>query len=173
MLPNRNSCDRGRLHDFLSSYGGRNGFLRPVRRPRQRNASRRSIVKTRYGRVSLLGWQSVVGSGAEMCTRSVVCDLTPEREWKAALRSARRFQRFFCQRAGRQRATRPVWSLRGGEPRARRVVRHRAQGSDRTKADRLVNEEDRSGIAAKLAATAEGQSNANRSRISIAHPRET
>jgi len=107
-----------------------------------------------------------------MCTRSVVCDLTPEREWKAALRSARRFQRFFANapvgsalldRSGRfEEANRALGELFGIEPKD--LIGRKLIG--------LVNEEDRSGIAAKLAATAEGQSEREPIEISIAHPRE-
>ncbi len=48
---------------------------------------------------SLQAWlsQSTVGSGSELRTRSVVRDLTPERQWESALRRSReRFQRFFA-----------------------------------------------------------------------------
>ena len=54
--------------------------------------------KSRTGR-TLQAWlsQSTVGSGAELRTRSVVRDLTPERQWESALRRSReRFQRFFA-----------------------------------------------------------------------------
>jgi two-component system, cell cycle sensor histidine kinase and response regulator CckA len=55
------------------------------------------LVKTCLGRI-VPAWigENVVGSGDERRTHSVVCDLTPEREWKAALNSARRFERFFA-----------------------------------------------------------------------------
>src|SRR5207253_525987 len=55
-------------------------------------------LKSRDGTV-VQAWigQSIVGSGAELRTRSVVRDLTPEREWEIALRQSReRFQRFFA-----------------------------------------------------------------------------
>jgi two-component system cell cycle sensor histidine kinase/response regulator CckA len=56
------------------------------------------VLKSRDNR-TIHAWigQSIVGSGAELRTRSVVRDLTPEREWEAALRLSReRFQRFFA-----------------------------------------------------------------------------
>jgi two-component system cell cycle sensor histidine kinase/response regulator CckA len=56
------------------------------------------VLKSHDGR-RVHSWigQSIVGSGAELRTRSVVRDLTPEREWEAALRLSReRFQRFFA-----------------------------------------------------------------------------
>src|SRR5262249_3876873 len=55
------------------------------------------LLKPRQGRI-VPAWigQSIAGSGPELRTRSVVCDMTPEREWKAALRLARRFPRFFA-----------------------------------------------------------------------------
>jgi len=163
-----------RLHDFLSSVPvGATASSDPFGDPGSRTHRGEVLLKTRQGRV-LPAWigQSVVGSGAELCTRSVVCDLTPEREWKAALRSARRFQRFFANapvgsalldRSGRfEEANRALGELFGIEPKD--LIGRKLIG--------LVNEEDRSGIAAKLAATAEGQSEREPIEISIAHPRE-
>ncbi|HJU16350.1 MAG TPA: PAS domain-containing protein [Stellaceae bacterium] len=51
------------------------------------------VLKGHQGRI-VHAWigQSVVGSGAELRTRSVVRDLTPEREWETA---RERFHRFF------------------------------------------------------------------------------
>jgi two-component system cell cycle sensor histidine kinase/response regulator CckA len=82
-----------RLHDFLleppagaapwDPFGGED------------EAARRGeiVLKGRQGRI-VHAWigQSVVGTGAELRTRSVVRDLTPEREWETA---RERFQRFF------------------------------------------------------------------------------
>jgi len=163
-----------RLHDFLSSVPvAGTASSDPFADPGNGTHRGEVLLKTRYGRV-LPAWigQSVVGSGAEMCTRSVVCDLTPEREWKAALRLARRFQRFFANapvgsalldRSGRfEEANRALGELFGIEPKD--LIGRKLIG--------LVNEEDRSGIAAKLAATAEGQSEREPIEISIAHPRE-
>jgi two-component system cell cycle sensor histidine kinase/response regulator CckA len=55
------------------------------------------LVKTSLGRI-VPAWigENVVGSGDERLTHSVVCDLTAERERKAGLSSARRFERFFA-----------------------------------------------------------------------------
>ena len=86
------------MHDFLSSVpGAGTASSDPFGEPGNGTHRGEVLLKTRQGRV-LPAWigQSVVGSGTELCTRSVVCDLTPEREWKAALRLARRFQRFFA-----------------------------------------------------------------------------
>src|ERR1700761_6907452 len=54
-------------------------------------------LKTCEGRI-VPAWvgQNTIGSGADIDTQSVVCDLTPEREWKAALRSLERFRRCFA-----------------------------------------------------------------------------
>jgi two-component system cell cycle sensor histidine kinase/response regulator CckA len=82
-----------RLHDFLleppagaapwDPFGGAD------------EAARRGeiVLKGRQGRI-VHAWigQSVVGAGAELRTRSVVRDLTAEREWETA---RERFQRFF------------------------------------------------------------------------------
>jgi two-component system, cell cycle sensor histidine kinase and response regulator CckA len=114
-------------------------------------------LKTRHGRV-VPAWvgQNVVGSGAELHTQSVVCDLTPEREWKAALRSLERFRRCFANapvgialldRSGCfEQANRAVADLFGATPQSlkgRRLID-------------LLNPGDRDRIAAKLAAAASG-----------------
>jgi len=131
------------------------------------------LLKTRQGRI-VPAWigQSVVGSGAELRTRSVVCDLTPEREWKAALRLARRFQRFFANapigsalldRSGRfEEANRALGELFGVAPQD--LVGRELIG--------LLNEEDRDGITAKLAAAADGRTERDPIEIRIARPRE-
>jgi two-component system, cell cycle sensor histidine kinase and response regulator CckA len=131
------------------------------------------LLRTRQGR-TVPAWigQSVVGSGPELRTRSVVCDLTPEREWKAALRLARRFQRFFANapigsalldRLGRfEEANHALGELFGVAPEeliGRELVS-------------LLSEEDRTGIAAKLAAAADGRADRDPLEIRIARPRE-
>jgi two-component system cell cycle sensor histidine kinase/response regulator CckA len=131
------------------------------------------LLKTRQGRI-VPAWigQSIVGSGAELRTRSVVCDLTPEREWKAALRLARRFQRFFANapvgsalldRSGRfEEANRALGELFGVGPRD--LIGRELIG--------LLNKEDHHGIAAKLAAAADGRTERDPIEIRIATPRE-
>ena len=56
------------------------------------------VLKGRQGRIIYASIsQSVVQAGEDLRTRSVVRDLTPEREWEEALRLSRqRFQRFFA-----------------------------------------------------------------------------
>jgi two-component system, cell cycle sensor histidine kinase and response regulator CckA len=56
------------------------------------------VLKGRQGRVfTALITQSVVRADESLRTRSVVRDLTPEREWEEALRASRlRFERFFA-----------------------------------------------------------------------------
>jgi two-component system cell cycle sensor histidine kinase/response regulator CckA len=115
------------------------------------------VLKTRQGRI-VPAWigQNIVGSGTELHTRSVVCDLTPEREWKSALRSFERFRRCFANapvgialldRTGRfEVANRAVSELFGTTPqylKGRQLIE-------------LLNTEDRDRIAAKLAAAADG-----------------
>ncbi len=115
------------------------------------------VLKTRQGRI-VPAWigQNVVGSGAKLRTRSVVCDLTPEREWKTALRSFERFRRCFANapvgialldRTGRfEEANRTVGELFGATPqylKGRQLIE-------------LLNAKDRDLIAAKLAAAADG-----------------
>src|ERR1700730_14301182 len=164
-----------RLHDFLSSVPvAGTASSDPFGEPGNGTHRGEVLLKTRQGRV-LPAWigQSVVGSGAELCTRSVVCDLTPEREWKAALRLARRFQRFFANapvgsalldRSGRfEEANRALGELFAIEPKdliGRKLID-------------LVNEEDRCGMAAKLATTAGGQSEREPIEIRTAGRRES
>ena len=131
------------------------------------------LLKTRQGRI-VPAWigQSVAGSGPEMRTRSVVCDMTPEREWKAALRLARRFQRFFANapvgsalldRSGCfEEANQTLGELFGVAP---DDLIGRALVS-------LLSEEDRDGIAAKLATAAEGRTERDPIEIRIKSPRE-
>src|SRR5260370_17835816 len=54
-------------------------------------------LKSYQGRV-MPAWiaQNAVGLGAKLRTRSVVCDLTAGRDWKAAFTSSERFRRFFA-----------------------------------------------------------------------------
>jgi two-component system, cell cycle sensor histidine kinase and response regulator CckA len=125
----------------------------------QRVAAQRGevVLKTRQGQI-VPAWigQNVVGSGTELHTSSVVCDLTPEREWKAALRSFERFRRCFANapvgialidRTGRfEEANRAVGELFGATPqylKGRQLIE-------------LLNAKDRDRIAAKLAAAANG-----------------
>jgi len=115
------------------------------------------VLKTRQSRI-VPAWigQNVVGSGPELHTRSVVCDLTPEREWKTAVRSFERFRRCFANapvgialldRNGRfEDANRAVGELFGATPqylKGRQLIE-------------LLNAKDRDRIAAKLAAAADG-----------------
>ena len=116
------------------------------------------MLKTRQGRI-VPAWiaQNVAESGAELHTRSIVCDLTPEREWKTALRSFERFRRCFANapvgialvdRSGRfEEVNRAVGELFGATPqylKGRQLIE-------------LLNAKDRDRIATKLAAAADGQ----------------
>jgi two-component system, cell cycle sensor histidine kinase and response regulator CckA len=152
-----------RLADFLAAppsdgalrsdpFGGRAG-----------DAQRGEVVlKSRDGRI-VHAWigQSVVGSGDELRTHSIVRDLTPEREWEAALRLSReRFQRFFANapigialidRFGRlEEANRALAELFGGVPGD--LIGQPLIG--------FVNEDDRRELAVKLARAAEGSASA-------------
>ena len=111
------------------------------------------MLKSRDGRV-IHAWigQSVVGEGDELRTHSIVRDLTPEREWEAALRLSReRFQRFFANapigialidRFGRlEEANRALAELFGAAPGD--LIGQPLIG--------FVNEDDRRDLAVKLA----------------------
>src|ERR1700733_1907928 len=116
------------------------------------------VLKSRDGRV-VHAWigQSVVGDGDELRTHSIVRDLTPEREWEAALRLSReRFQRFFANapigialidRFGRleeaNRALAELFGVPQGELIGQPLIG-------------FVNEDDRRDLAVKLAGAAEG-----------------
>jgi len=115
-------------------------------------------LRSRDGHI-LQAWigQSIVGSGAELRTRSVVRDLTPEREWEAALQLSReRFQRFFANapvgialidREGRlEEANRALGELFGAAPQD--VIGQPLIG--------FVNDDDRRELMAKLAVAAGG-----------------
>ena len=168
-------CASGaRLHDFLASlpvgqippsdpFGGRG------------DGTHRGevLLKTRQGRI-VPAWigQTVVGSGADLRTRSVVSDLTPEREWKAAVKLARRFQRYF--------ANAPIGSaLLDGSGRFEEANRALGELFGVASQDligreliSLLKEEDRDGIAAKLAAAADGRAEHEPIEIRITSPRE-
>ncbi len=60
------------------------------------------VLRGRQGlELQALITQSVIGTGAGLRTRSVVRDLTPERDWQAALQQSReRFERFFAHAPG-------------------------------------------------------------------------
>ena len=162
------------LHDFIASlpvretppsdpFGGRGDGT-------QRGEV---LLKTRQGRI-VPAWiaQTIARSGGELRTSSVVWDLTPEREWKAALQSARRFQRFFddapiasalLDRSGRfEEVNRALGDLFGIAPPD--LIGRELIG--------LLNEQTRGGIAAKLAAAADGRTELDPIEIRIARPRE-
>src|SRR6516165_3195408 len=162
------------LHDFIASLSvAETQPSDPFRCRGDRTLRGEVLLKTRQGRI-VPAWigQSVVGSGTELRTRSVVCDLTPEREWKAALRLARRFQRFFANapigsalldRSGRfEEANRALGELFG-------VPHEDLIGRALTS---LLNEEDRGGIAAKLAAAADRRTECDPIEIRVTRPRD-
>jgi two-component system cell cycle sensor histidine kinase/response regulator CckA len=163
-----------RLHDFLASPPAVGTALSDPFGGEGDGAHRGEVLlKTRQGRVIPV-WigQSVVGAGAELRTRSVVCDLTPEREWKAALKLARRFQRFFANapvgsalldRSGRfEEANRALGELLGMAPQD--LIGRNLIG--------LLNEDDRDAVAARLAAAAEGRKEREPIEVRIPGPLE-
>ncbi len=148
-----------RLHDFLAqSPPPGTAPFDPFGARGEGGQRGEVILKTRDGR-TVHAWigQSVVGDGDELRTRSVVRDLTPEREWETALRLSReRFQRFFANapvgialidRFGRlEEANRALGELFGARPQD--LIGEPLIG--------FVNEEDRREITVKLAAAADG-----------------
>jgi two-component system, cell cycle sensor histidine kinase and response regulator CckA len=132
------------------------------------------VLKSRDGRI-VHAWigQSVVGSGADLRTRSVVRDLTPEREWETALRLSReRFQRFFANapvgialidRFSRlEEANRALGELFGAP--VQDLIGQPLIG--------FVNEEDRREIAVKLASAAGGVAHPGPVEVRLKGPRD-
>ena len=123
------SSGGARLRDFLAAAAAGGRAAACARSAARRGGQRGEVVlKGRQGAsIHASISQSVVRAGDELRTRSVVRDLTPEREWEEALRLSRqRFQRFF--------ANAPVGIAlidrerphRGGESGARRLFGARA-----------------------------------------------
>ena len=164
-----------RMHDFLATpppsgtapadpFGGRGeGGLRGE-----------VVLKSRDGR-TIHAWigQSTVGDGDELRTRTVVRDLTPEREWETALRLSReRFQRFFANapvgialidRFGRlQEANRALGELFGAS--TQDLIGEPLIG--------FLNEEDRREIAVKLAGAADGSGHGGPVEVRLRGPRD-
>ena len=88
-----------RLHEFLAVPPAEGTAAQDPFGGDGDGAQRGEVVLKRRDGGTLHAWigQSVVGSGADLRTRSVVRDLTPERQMEMALRLSReRFQRFFA-----------------------------------------------------------------------------
>jgi len=148
-----------RLHDFLATPPSVDTAASDPFAGSDDEGQRGEVaLRSRDGRV-LQAWigQSIVGSGPELRTRSVVRDLTPEREWETALRLSReRFQRFFANapvgialidRIGRlEEANRALGELFGAAQQD--LIGQPLIG--------FLNDDDRREIAAKLAAAADG-----------------
>jgi len=158
--PSDIAAQGARLHDFIVAPLADPGSPFDPFGGRDDGTQRGEVVlRGRQGR-TVHAWigQSVVGEGDELRTRSVVRDLTPEREWETALRRSReRFQRFFADapvgiallgRAGRfEEANRAVGALFG------------AAAPDLI-GQQLIDflyEGDRREVAAKLVAATEGR----------------
>jgi two-component system, cell cycle sensor histidine kinase and response regulator CckA len=149
-----------RLHDFLASPApAGTAPSDPFGEPGDTAQRGEVVLKSRQGRI-VHAWigQSIVGAGAELLTRSVVRDLTPEREWETALRLSReRFQRFFANapvgialldRFGRlEEANHALGELFGA--RRQDLIGEPLIG--------FLNEEDRRDIAVKITVAAEGR----------------
>ena len=147
-----------RLQDFLVRPSANEAAAFDPIAPRIGESQRREILlKTAQGR-SMRAWvgQNVAGSCGEVRTRSIVCDLTPEREWQAALRASERFRRCFANspvgialldRSGRfEEANRAVADLFG-------VMPQELKGRELIG---LLNEDDRDRIVEKIAGALRG-----------------
>ncbi|HVB16155.1 MAG TPA: PAS domain-containing protein, partial [Stellaceae bacterium] len=163
-----------RMHDFLANpppagTAPADPFGRSDGGPRGE-----VVLKSRDGRAihASIG-QSTAGEGDELRTRSVVRDLTPERQWETALRLSReRFQRFFSNapvgialidRFGRlEEANRALGDLLGAPPQD--LIGEPLIG--------FLGEEDRREIAVKLAAAADGSGHSGPVEVHIKGPRD-
>src|SRR4051794_21848537 len=164
-----------RLHDFLAVAVPQDTLLWDPFCGRDDGGQRGEVAfKSRAGR-TLQAWlsQSTVGSGAELRTRSVVRDLTPERQWESALRRSReRFQRFFAdapvgialinRSAGLEEANRALGELFGAPLQA--LIGETLIG--------FVAEEDRRELESRLSEAAEGRTIARPVDIRLTRPRE-
>jgi two-component system cell cycle sensor histidine kinase/response regulator CckA len=145
-----------RLGDFLAAPAPAGT---PPHAPFEGNGDRGEVrLKGRQGRVlNVLISQSVIRSGDSLRTRSVVRDLTPERDMQQALhRSQERFERFFANAplgialvgadGNIEEANATLGTLLGAEPRA-------LIGKSLTA---FVREDDRAALAEKLALATKG-----------------
>ncbi|MBV9826848.1 MAG: PAS domain-containing protein [Alphaproteobacteria bacterium] len=164
-----------RLHDFLTLPPPANTPGWDPLGPQVGLEPRGEVaLKSRDGRaVHVSIGQSTVGEGAELRTRSVVRDLTPEREWETALRLSReRFQRFFANapvgialidRFGRlEEANRALGDLFGAA--AQDLIGEPLIG--------FFNEEDRRDMAVKLAGSASGTNHTRPVEVRLRSPRD-
>ena len=124
-----------RLHDFLAVAPPEGALPWDPFGGRDDGGQRGEVAfKSRTGRIAAGLAEPEHGrrAGAELRTRSVVRDLTPEREWESALRRSReRFQRFFANAPVGIALIDRFRQARRGEPRAGRSVRRAASGADR------------------------------------------
>jgi two-component system, cell cycle sensor histidine kinase and response regulator CckA len=151
-------ASRSRLHDFLPACSGAEWSALSIGDPKNGTRRGEALLRTRQGHL-LPVWigENVIGAGDELHTCSVVCDLTPEREWRAALKSARRFERFF--------ANAPVGSAlldrRGHFEEANRALGELFAAVPRDLIGQelvsLLGETERDIVSAKLSAAVEGR----------------
>jgi two-component system, cell cycle sensor histidine kinase and response regulator CckA len=172
--PSEMIAGAAQLSDFLATpaVAGSSPFA-PFAAPGSGQERGEVVLKSRRGG-GMRAWigQNVVRSGNEMRTRSVVCDLTPEREWQAALRSAERFRRCFANAPvgialldGRGRfeeanqALADLFGVSSQNLRGRKLVT-------------LLDGEDRDRIAPRLAAAIEGRADPGPLEIRLNRPGE-
>ncbi|HEV8679712.1 MAG TPA: PAS domain-containing protein [Stellaceae bacterium] len=164
-----------RLHDFLAASPPPGTLPSDPFDGRSEGGQRGEVVLKRRDGRTIHAWisQSVVEEDGELRTRSVVRDLTPEREWESALKLSReRFQRFFANapvgialidRFFRlEEANRALGELFGAQP-------HDLIGEPLIG---FVNEEDRREIALELAAAAEGTAPPGPVEVRLKGPRD-
>ena len=164
-----------RLHDFLALPApAETAAFDPFGGDGDGEQRGEVVLKSHDGR-RVHSWigQSIVGSGAELRTRSVVRDLTPEREWEAALRLSReRFQRFFASapvgialidRFGRLEEANAALGELFGTPQQELIGQPLIE---------FVNEDDSRGTAAKLAAAVDGPAHPGPIELRLKGPRE-
>ncbi|HVH75878.1 MAG TPA: PAS domain-containing protein [Stellaceae bacterium] len=164
-----------RLHDFLETPPPEGTPPFEAAHDPQDGVERAAVVfmGLQGRRVHAAVRQSVVGAEGELRTRSVVRDLTPEREWETALRLSReRFQRFFVNapvgialldRFGRlEEVNRAVGELFGAP--AQDLIGQPLIG--------FLFEEDRRDFTVRLAAAAAGEPGQGPLEARLKRPRE-
>ncbi|HEY0524667.1 MAG TPA: PAS domain-containing protein [Stellaceae bacterium] len=163
-----------RLHDFVvDAPDGVPAYL-PFALEGEVPQRGEAVLRGRQGRIVHASIsQSVVSTADGLRTRSVVRDLTPEREWEAALRQSRqRFQRFF--------ANAPV-GIALLDEKGRFAETNRALGALFGTAPQdligstlvgYLNDADRGDVAAKLAAVARGETPASSVEVRLKGARE-
>jgi len=157
--PSEITAGEARLHDLVTALSPADNHPLQISATAEVGTCRGEVLlKARHGRVVTARIaQNIAVSARGLCTRSVVCNLTPERAPGVALEASEVFRRCFAEAPvgiavidnfGRfEEANRAVGDLLGTTP-------ERLKGQELIA---LLEEDDRNRIAAKLTALTEGR----------------